>query len=106
MGNQIEETNENKNAKKMAGIKKKPTPTNSELKQHLDMQLFNLVAITLHKKLLFEDKQYFRQYSQKIGISERKLRKIMNGKFDEALPPLLAQVRRMGVKLKITYTPI
>lgn len=106
MANQTEETNANKNVKKMAGIKKKPTPTNSELKQHLDMQLFNLVAITLHKKLLFENKQYFKQYAQTIGINERKLRKIMNGTFDEALPPVLAQVQRMGVKLKITYTPI
>ena len=89
----------------MAGIKKKLI-TDDELKQHLDTQLLNLVAVTLHKKLLYEDQNYLKQYCKKIGISESKLKKIMNGTFDEALPPILAKVQRMGVKLKITYTPI
>lgn len=83
--------------------KKNKKPSVSEIKKELNAKLFLLVGIHIHVKLLREDKQYFKSYSKKIGISEYSLRRIINGTYNGAIPPILAKVQRMGIRCEITY---
>lgn len=66
-------------------------------------QLYSKVFIELHNYLLQTDKKYFKDYCERTGMPERKMKAILNLKYNGTLPDLMLILRRAGLYVDLKF---